>query len=72
MRYCAAYKDTADIIDPDEMEEDLTLIGLVGMIDPPRLEVRNRSGCQTGRYNPIMITGDHRNTAVAIAKELGI
>lgn len=69
----AAYKDTADIIDPDEMEEDLTLIGLVGMIDPPRLEVKESIRvAKLAGITPIMITGDHRNTAVAIAKELGI
>ena len=55
------------------MEQDLTLLGLVGMIDPPRLEVRD--SIQTAKMagiTPIMITGDHKNTAVAIAKELGI
>ncbi|NLZ39532.1 MAG: cation-translocating P-type ATPase [Firmicutes bacterium] len=69
----AAYKDTETIIDPAEMEKDLTLIGFVGMIDPPRLEVKDsiRKAKKAGIV-PIMITGDHRNTAVAIAKELGI
>ena len=69
----AAYKDTKDIIEPAEMEKDLTLIGLVGMIDPPRLEVKDSiSKAKHAGITPIMITGDHKNTAVAIAKELGI
>lgn len=68
-----AYKDTSSIIPPEDMERDLTVIGLVGMIDPPRLEVKDsiREAKMAG-IRPIMITGDHKNTAVAIAKELGI
>ena len=55
------------------MEEDLTVLGLVGMIDPPRLEVRDSIvKAKSAGITPIMITGDHKNTAVAIAKELGI
>lgn len=69
----AAFKDTEDIISPEEMEKDLTVIGLVGMIDPPRLEVKDSiSGAKLAGITPIMITGDHKNTAVAIAKQLGI
>ena len=55
------------------MEKDLILIGMVGMMDPPRDEVKNsiliakKAGIRT-----IMITGDHKNTAIAIAKQLGI
>ncbi|HHU91532.1 MAG TPA: calcium-translocating P-type ATPase, SERCA-type [Halanaerobiaceae bacterium] len=69
----AAYKDVDKVIGPDEMEEDLIVLGLVGMIDPPRLEVMDsiREAKEAG-ITPVMITGDHRNTAVAIAKELGI
>lgn len=69
----AAYKDTTSVIAPEEMEKDLTILGLVGMIDPPRLEVKDsiREAISAG-ITPIMITGDHKNTAVAIAKELGI
>lgn len=69
----AAYKDTDQILEPKDMEKDLIVIGLVGMIDPPRLEVRDsiRDAKMAG-ITPIMITGDHKNTAVAIAKELGI
>lgn len=69
----AAFKDTDCIIAPEEMEKDLTVIGFVGMIDPPRLEVKDSiRKAKLAGITPIMITGDHRNTAVAIAKELGI
>lgn len=68
-----AYKDTDRILPPEEMERDLTVIGLVGMIDPPRLEVKDSiHEAKMAGIRPIMITGDHKNTAVAIAKELGI
>lgn len=68
-----AYKDTDKVIAPEEMEKDLILIGLVGMIDPPRLEVKaSIDKAKLAGICPVMITGDHRNTAVAIAKELGI
>lgn len=69
----AAYKDTDRILPPEEMEQDLTVLGFVGMIDPPRIEVKDsiREAKMAG-ITPIMITGDHRNTAVAIAKELDI
>lgn len=69
----AAYKDVKGIITPEEMECDLTVIGFVGMIDPPRLEVKDSiREAKTAGITPVMITGDHKNTAVAIAKELGI
>jgi Ca2+-transporting ATPase len=68
-----AYKDTTTVIAPEEMEKNLTIIGLVGMIDPPRLEVKDSiTEAKRAGIRPIMITGDHKNTAVAIAKELGI
>ena len=68
-----AFKDTAQPIGPTEMEQELTIIGLVGMIDPPRLEVRDSIlTAKLAGITPVMITGDHKNTAVAIAKELGI
>jgi len=69
----AAYKDTDSIIDPEDMERDLTVLGLVGMIDPPRMEVKDSiRHAKSAGITPIMITGDHKNTAVAIAKQLGI
>jgi Ca2+-transporting ATPase len=69
----AAYKITPSILEPEEMEKDLIIAGLVGMIDPPRLEVKDsiREAKNAG-ITPIMITGDHKNTAVAIEKELEI
>ena len=69
----AAYKETDQPLSPEEMEMDLTLIGLVGMIDPPRLEVKDSiHKAKMAGITPVMITGDHKNTAVAIARELGI
>ncbi|MGI1659505.1 MAG: cation-translocating P-type ATPase [Desulfitobacterium sp.] len=69
----AAYKDVDHIINPEEMEHDLTVLGMVGMIDPPRLEVKGSiHDAKFAGITPVMITGDHKNTAVAIAKELGI
>ncbi|HHT67376.1 MAG TPA: calcium-translocating P-type ATPase, PMCA-type [Erysipelotrichaceae bacterium] len=58
----------------DELkEEQLVFVGLVGMIDPPRPEVPNAvSIFKRANINTIMITGDHKTTAVAIAKDLGI
>lgn len=69
----AAFKIVDAPIPPEQMEHDLVLIGLTGMIDPPRLEVQDAIAEATGAgITTIMITGDHKNTAVAIAKELGI
>jgi P-type Ca2+ transporter type 2C len=57
----------------DAIETELTFIGLIGMIDPPRLEVKDSIAlCKKSGIKTIMITGDHKNTAFAIAKELGI
>lgn len=54
-------------------ETGMTLIGLVGMIDPPRPEAAAAiRKCETAGIRPVMITGDHKMTAVAIARELGI
>ncbi|GAB4124646.1 MAG: cation-translocating P-type ATPase [Raineya sp.] len=57
----------------DEAEKDLHLIGMVGMIDPPRPEAQQAvSECISAGIVPIMITGDHPLTAQAIAKQIGI
>ncbi len=58
---------------PEAIENNLVFVGLVGMIDPVRPEVKAAiEECRTSGIRPIMITGDHRDTAVAIAMELGI
>ena len=68
-----AFKDTTSLIEPEDMEKELIIIGIVGMIDPPRLEVKaSIAEAKNAGITSIMITGDHKNTAVAIAKELGI
>lgn len=58
---------------PEALEHDLVFVGLVGMIDPVRPEVKDAiAECRSAGIRPIMITGDHKDTAVAIATELGI
>jgi Ca2+-transporting ATPase len=60
-------------VEEDVLEREVTFIGLVGMIDPPRQEVKEAvQTCKTAGIRPIMITGDHRLTALNIARELGI
>lgn len=71
-----AYKKIDQIPDKpvsDDLENNLTFMGLVGMIDPPRPEAKAAvATCRKAGIKPIMITGDHVVTASAIAKELGI
>ena len=58
---------------PEYLEQELVFIGLTGMIDPVRPEVKAAiEECRAAGIRPVMITGDHKDTAVAIAKELGI
>lgn len=59
--------------DHEHLEEDLVFVGLVGMIDPPRKEVEGAvATCRKAGMTAIMITGDHLDTAVAIATQIGI
>ena len=67
----AAYKNVDQVIDPEDMEKDLVFIGIVGMIDPPRTEVKDSiAKAKKAGITAIMITGDHADTAFAIAKQL--
>ena len=73
----AAYKDIDAIpageLSSADIESGLTFVGLIGMIDPPRMEVKQAvAECYGAGIRPVMITGDHKLTAVAIAKELNI
>lgn len=71
-----AYKDIPESnenIDTNDLESNLTFIGLVGMIDPARPEaVAAVAKCHTAGIRTVMITGDHKSTAMAIAREIGI
>ncbi|MEG2206417.1 MAG: HAD-IC family P-type ATPase, partial [Oscillospiraceae bacterium] len=58
---------------PERGETNMTFLGFMAMIDPPRMEVRPAVRlCRKAGIRPVMITGDHRDTAVAIAREVGI
>ena len=73
---CAAYRiyeTMPEDVSPQALEQDLTYIGLVGMIDPVRDEVIPAiQQCRSAGIRPVMITGDHKDTAVAIGKQIGI
>ena len=67
------YDALPENVSVENNEKDLTFIGLCGMIDPVRPEVKAAiKDCKSAGIRPIMITGDHKDTAVAIAMELGI
>jgi Ca2+-transporting ATPase len=66
------FEGKPDRYEANVIETDLTFAGLVAMIDPPREEVKEAIGkCRDSGIKTVMITGDHKNTAVAIARELG-
>lgn len=68
----AAYKDNG-ITKNNNLEKDLIFLGVAGIIDPPRKEVKDAVlKCKIAGIRPIMITGDHKNTAFSIGKELNI
>lgn len=71
-----AYKDIDDLpskVTAETVENNLVFVGLLGMIDPPRPEVKDAvAKCKIAGIRPVMITGDHKITALAIAKEVGI
>ncbi|MBQ8028927.1 MAG: cation-translocating P-type ATPase [Clostridia bacterium] len=67
------YSQAPSDFSPEALETDLVFVGLTGMIDPVRPEVKAAiEECKSAGITAIMITGDHKDTAVAIAKELGI
>ena len=68
-----AWKQIPESEEPEFLEQELCFLGLCGMIDPVRPEVVDAiRECREAGIRPVMITGDHKDTAVAIAKELGI
>ncbi len=69
----AAYRVTETRPEVDGLEHDLCFVGFVGMMDPPRLEVRDSiERCRKSGIRTVMITGDHKSTALAIARALDI
>ncbi len=70
---CREYPALPASMEPADLEQDLTFLGMTGMIDPVRPEVAAAvAECREAGIRPVMITGDHKDTAVAIARELGI
>ena len=73
----SAYRDldsaSPNEVTAEEVERDLTFVGLTGMYDPPRPEAKDAvARCRAAGIRVVMITGDHPQTAMAIARELGI
>lgn len=70
---CKSMDQIPDIMTPSTIENGLVFIGMTGMIDPPREEAKEAvHRCKEAGIKPVMITGDHKLTATAIAKSLGI
>jgi Ca2+-transporting ATPase len=70
---CRSVLNPSPTYTPDTLETDLTFLGLAGMIDPPREEVKKAiRDCHASGIRTVMVTGDHKLTAAAIARELGI
>lgn len=68
----AAYKEE-NLVKNESVECDLIFLGVAGSMDPPRIEVKDAVlKCKMAGIKPIMITGDHKNTALAIAKSINI
>lgn len=68
-----AFKPADKRLPPEQFEQELVMVGIVGMIDPPREEVKAAiSAAREAGIRTVMITGDHKNTAFAIARQLGI
>ncbi|UCD03472.1 MAG: cation-translocating P-type ATPase [Candidatus Aenigmatarchaeota archaeon] len=68
-----AYKKIVSSLTPENIERDLVFLGLTGMIDPPREEMKDAiSTCRGAGIRPVMITGDNQHTAKAIAKQIGM
>ncbi|MFH1695871.1 MAG: cation-translocating P-type ATPase [Candidatus Micrarchaeota archaeon] len=68
-----AYKEISLPLTPENIEKELVFLGLAAMIDPPREEVKNAiETCKTAGIKTVMITGDNKHTAKAIAKEIGL
>ena len=68
-----SWQQLPEDVSPANLEQELCFLGLTGMIDPVRPEVKAAiDQCRAAGIRPVMITGDHKDTAVAIARELGI
>jgi len=68
-----AFKELPNAYKRENVERDLIFVGMIGSIDPPRKEAKESIGlCKQAGIRVVMITGDHKNTAVAIAKEIGL
>jgi len=73
LAYAIKITENIESVEEAEIEKDLNFLGVIGMIDPPRLEAKQAvAECISAGIIPVMITGDHPTTAQAIAREIGI